>query len=73
MTRLHDLMHQASRIQDYRDTISSALYQIHRILTTNFPDIKTKSVEDMSRILSGDFQDQIIDVVKDIHHSVYKD
>jgi hypothetical protein len=73
MTRLHDLMHQTSLIKDYRDKISSSLYQTHRIITTHFPELSTKSIEDMSRILDTTFQEQIVNILNDINSSVYRD
>jgi hypothetical protein len=73
MTKLHDLMHQTSLIKDHRDQINSSAYQIHRIITTSFPDLNIKSVEDILRILNTTFQEQIINILNDIHSSVYKD
>lgn len=47
--------HQASRLTDYRDQISSALFHMHRILTTYFPDENNniKCVIDMQNILDN--------------------
>lgn len=50
--------HQASRLTDYRDQIASALFHMHRILTTYFPDEnnKIKCVIDMQNILDNDME-----------------
>lgn len=49
--------HQASRLLDYKDQINSALFQMHRILTTYFPDENDniKCVIDMQNILDTRF------------------
>jgi hypothetical protein len=50
MIQYHEYLYQKSRIADYRDQISGGLFQIHRILTTYFPDadiaalIKTQNI-----------------------------
>lgn len=39
MSQYHEYLHQKARLIDYRDQISSGLFQIHRILTSYFPEI----------------------------------
>lgn len=62
MTMTLSERHQASRITDYKDQINSALFQIHRILTTYFPDESQniQCVLDIQNILDNNFN-SIID------------
>jgi len=44
MSQYHEYLHQKARLTDYRDQISGGLFQMHRILTTYFPEIDAITV-----------------------------
>lgn len=60
MNNYIELLHQSSRIVDYRDQVSSGLFQIHRILREYFPHIDVSCVNQLNRILEDDFYQQVI-------------
>ena len=66
MTEFHEQLHQLSRIQDYRDQVSSGLFQIHRILTTYFPEIDIVCVNQMNKLLNDNLQEILNKLSKEI-------
>lgn len=62
MSQYHEYLHQKSRLIDYRDQISGGLFQIHRILTTYFPD------SDISTIIK--IQNVVEDELKNVINSI---
>lgn len=60
MNNYTELLHQASKIVDHRDRISSGLFQIHRILREYFPHIDVSCVNELNRILDDEFYNEII-------------
>jgi hypothetical protein len=56
MTQYHDHLHQLHRLYDYRDQVSSGLFQIHRILTTYFPNEDVSSINQMNKLLNDECQ-----------------
>lgn len=56
MSQYHDYLHQKSRITDYRDQISGGLFQLHRILTTYFPDCDISPIIKMQNIVDNELQ-----------------
>jgi hypothetical protein len=66
MSQSHEYFHQKSRIIDYRDQITGGLFQIHRILTTYFPDSDITTVIRIQNIVDNDLKD-IIDSIQDVN------
>lgn len=66
MSQYHEYLHQKSRILDYRDQISGGLFQIHRILTTYFPDADIATVIRIQNIVDNDLKD-VIDSIQDVN------
>lgn len=66
MSQYHEYLHQKSRLIDYRDQISGGLFQIHRILTTYFPDSDISTIIKIQNIVDDELQ-TIIDSIQDSH------
>jgi hypothetical protein len=60
MNNYTELLHQASKIVDYRDRISSGLFQIHRILREYFPNVDVSCVNELNKILDDKFYNEVI-------------
>lgn len=56
MSQYHEYLHQKSRLTDYKDQISGGLFQIHRILTTYFPDSDVSTVIKIQNIIDNELQ-----------------
>lgn len=56
MSQYHDYLHQKSRLIDYRDQISGGLFQIHRILTTYFPDSDISTIIKIQNVVEDELQ-----------------
>jgi hypothetical protein len=68
----HELLHQAERVKEYRDSVRGNLFLIHNILTEYFPDLDISSLRETMRIIDTDFKSQIIEILQDTNHSVYR-
>lgn len=64
MSQYHEYLHQKSRIADYRDQISGGLFQIHRILTTYFPDSDIAALIKAQNIVENEIK-KVIDSIHD--------
>jgi hypothetical protein len=54
MTQYHEYLHQKSRVEDYHQQISGALFQLYRILTTHFPDTDIATIIKMQNIVDNE-------------------
>lgn len=52
----HDLMHQRSRLIEYKDEMRSAMWKSYKILREFFPDIDTQALTLMMKILDTEFK-----------------
>jgi hypothetical protein len=59
MSQYHEYLYQKSRLIDYIDQISGGLFQIHRILTTYFPDADVSAVIKIQNIMENELQTTI--------------
>lgn len=59
MSQYHEYLHQKSRLIDYRDQISGGLFQMHRILTTYFPDADVSVIIKIQNIVENELQTTI--------------
>jgi hypothetical protein len=64
MTKYHEYLHQKSRVVDYRDRITGGLFQLHRILTTYFPDSDIATLIKIQNIVDGELK-KVIDSIQD--------
>jgi hypothetical protein len=67
MTQYHDHLHQLHRLYDYRDQVSSGLFQIHRILTTYFPDYDMSCIDQMNKLLNDEYKNILNQISQEEH------
>lgn len=70
MSQYHDHLYQLANIQDYKDQMTSALFQMFKILTEHFPSADTTFINKINLILDDDYK-KVIDQIKDEEYRVY--
>ncbi len=56
MIKDRDYIYQKNKIIDYRDQVRGGLFQLHKLITTYFPDCDISSIIKMQNIIDNEAQ-----------------